>query len=242
MITFEQAVAQIDPNTGFPDVRPGSLFDQYTKQQDAALANMRATTVLTPEQQYMQANPDVLQFAADTARSEGIAPGADFGARTSQIAQEHFLDHGQSEGRASFDMADALGRPLSSFVNGMPPPSTDPLHTQPFPVATVTAPMTTFDQAAGQDVPVTMTGPTNYGAAPLPGQLPGYSFTGNPDFYANALGTMGGLLDDTSAYYAGQVPAAPTTAVQTGGYNFPELAMYPNANYAAGISPFIWTS
>ena len=101
--------------------------------------------------------------------------------------------------------------------------------------------MTGFDQTIGQDVPMNITGPTNYGPAPLPGQLPGYSFTANPDFYANSLGTMGGLLDDTSAYYAGQVPAAPTTAVQTGGYNFPELAMYPNANYAAGISPFIFT-
>tara|TARA_B100000963_G_scaffold317949_1_gene298707 strand:+ start:31 stop:756 length:726 start_codon:yes stop_codon:yes gene_type:complete len=240
MITFEQALAQIDPNTGFPDVRPGSLFDQYSKQQEASLANMRATTVLTPEQQYMQANPDVLQFAADTARSEGIAPGADFGARTSQIAQQHYLDRGQTEGRASFDMADELGRPLSSFVNGVFP-GADAINTQPFPVSTVTAPMATFDQTTGQDVQTNMTGPTNFGPAPLPGQLPGYSFTGNPDFYANALGTMGGLLDDTSAFYAGQVPAAPTTAVQTGGYNFPELAMYPNANYAAGISPFIFT-
>ena len=118
MITLEQALEQIDPNTGFPDVRPGSLFDQYSKQQEANLAAMRADThpvfganPLSPEQQYMQANPDVLQFAADAARSEGIAPGADFGARTSQIAQEHFLDHGQSEGRQSFNMADALGRP-----------------------------------------------------------------------------------------------------------------------------------
>ena len=240
MITFDQAVAQIDPNTGLPDVRPGSLFDQYTKHQEASLANMRATTVLTPEQQYMQANPDVLQHAVNTAAAEGIAPGADFGARTSQIAQQHYLDRGQTEGRASFDMADELGRPLSSFVNGVFP-GADAINTQPFPVSTVTAPMATFDQTTGQDVQTNMTGPTNYGPAPLPGQLPGYSFTGNPDFYANALGTMGGLLDDTSAYYAGQVPAAPTTAVQTGGYNFPELAMYPNANYAAGISPFIFT-
>ena len=240
MITFDQAIAQIDPNTVFPDVRPGSLFDQYTKQQEAALANMRATTVLTPEQKYMQANPDVLQFAADTARSEGIAPGPDFGVRTSQIAQQHYLDRGQTEGRQDFDMRDELGRPLSNFRNGVFQ-GIDPIQTEPFPVTTVTAPTTTFDATTGQEVQSTMTGPTNFGPAPLAGQLPGYSFTGNPDFYANALGTMGGLLDDTSAFYAGQVPAAPTTAVQTGGFNFPELAMYPNANYAAGISPFIFT-
>ena len=60
MITFEQALAQKDPNTGFVDVRPGSLFDQYTKQQDALLSNMRATTQLSPELTYLQNNPDVL--------------------------------------------------------------------------------------------------------------------------------------------------------------------------------------
>ena len=204
-------------------------FRQFAAQQEALLNNMRATTVLTPEQKYMQANPDVLQHAVNTAAAEGIAPGADFGARTQEIAAQHFMDAGASEGREGF------GLPLSNFG------ATDPVQTEPFPVTTVTAPMTTFDATTGQDVQTNMTGPTNYGPAPLPGQLPGYSFTGNPDFYANALGTMGGLLNDTSAYYAGQVPAAPTTAVQTGGYNFPELAMYPNANYAAGISPFIFT-
>ena len=225
---------------GVVDTSPGSAFAQYMQQQVNNQGTIRSMR-LSPELQYMQANPDVLQLAADTARSEGIAPGADFGARTSQIAQQHFIDHGQPEGRQHFDMVDALGRPLSNFVNGVFQ-GTSPVHTAPFPVTTVTAPTATFDSTTGQDVQSTMTGPTNYGSAPLPGQLPGYSFTGNPDFYANALGTMGGLLGDTSAYYAGQVPAAPTTAVQTGGYNFPELAMYPNANYAAGISPFIWTS
>ena len=47
-------------------------------------------------------------------------------------AQTHFLNHGQAEGRDSFGMQDALGNPLSSFVNGMPPPSTDPIQTEPF--------------------------------------------------------------------------------------------------------------
>ena len=236
MISVDDAY-RIDPATGEIDM---DLFKQFAQQQANNQATIRSME-LSPELRYMQANPDVLQFAADTARSEGIAPGADFGARTSQIAQQHFIDHGQPEGRQLFDMVDALGRPLSNFVNGAFQ-GTSPVHTAPFPVATVTAPMTAFDQTAGQDVPVTMTGPTNFGPAPLPGQLPGYSFTGNPDRFADELGTMGGLLDDTSAFYAGQVPAAPTTAVQTGGFNFPELAMYPNANYAAGISPFIWTS
>ena len=205
------------------------LFRRFSAQQKEALNNMRENTVSTPVQQYMQANPDVLEHAFNTAAAGGVDPGADFGARAQQAAAQHFIDHGVTEGREGF------GLPLSSFG------STDPVHTEPFPVASVTAPMTTFDPTTGQDTPSMMTGPTNYGPAPLPGQLPCYSFTGNPDLYANSLGTMGGLLNDTSAYYAGQVPAAPTTAVQTGGYNFPELARYPNANYAAGISPFIWT-
>ena len=247
MITFEQALAQKDPNTGFVDVRPGSLFDQYSKQQDALLSNMRATTQLSPELTYLQNNPDVLyDVGAQMANPNLVFDAAIIDGKTGKeraveaAARTHFLNHGQAEGRNSFGMADELGRPLSSFVNGVFP-GTDAINTQPFPTNTVTAPVETFDSTTGQDVQTNMTGPTNYGPAPLPGQLPGYSFTGNPDFYANALGTMGGLLDDTSAYYAGQVPAAPTTAVQTGGYNFPELAMYPNANYAAGISPFIFT-
>ena len=231
MITMEQAYAA-GPD-GKVDVSPGSVFQQYIAQQNAAKANVGPGCAyaesLPPAVKYMAAHPDVLGHATRTAAAEGIAPGADFGARTQQIAAEHFAGPGQAEGREGF------GLPLSSFG------STDPVQTEPFPVTTITAPMTGFDQTIGQDVPMNITGPTNYGPAPLPGQLPGYSFTANPDFYANSLGTMGGLLDDTSAYYAGQVPAAPTTAVQTGGYNFPELAMYPNANYAAGISPFIFT-
>ena len=236
MITMQQAYAA-GPD-GVVDVSPGSIFQQYIAQQNAAAAQVGPGSALanslTPEQKYMQANPDVLQHAVNTAAAEGIAPGADFGVRTQQIAAEHFAGPGQAEGREGF------GLPLSSFGGGQPA-NTMPVQTSPLPVIPVTAPMAGFDQTIGQDVPMNITGPTNYGPAPLPGQLPGYSFTGNPDFYANALGTMGGLLDDTSAYYAGQVPAAPITAVQTGGYNFPELAMYPNANYAAGISPFIFT-
>ena len=243
MITVEEAYTpgpdgQIDMNK----------FRQFAAQQEALLNNMRATTQLSPELTYLQNNPDVLyDVGAQMANPNLVFDAAIIDGKTGKeraveaAARAHFLDYGQSEGRNSFGMQDALGNPLSSFVNGMPPLSTDPIQTAPFPINTVTAPTETFNQTTGQDVQTNMTGPTNYGPAPLPGQLPGYSFTGNPDFYANALGTMGGLLDDTSAYYAGQVPAAPTTAVQTGGYNFPELAMYPNANYAAGISPFIFT-
>ncbi len=245
---YEDALASIDPNTGFVDVRPGSLWDQYSKQQAANIANMKATIQLSPELTYLQNNPRVLEDVGrqmanpDLFFDAGLIDGKTGKERAVEsAARQHFIDYGQSEGRDSFGMTDLQGNPLSSFVNGMPPPSTDPIQTSPFPVTTVTAPMTGFDQTTEQDVPMNITGPTNYGPAPLPGQLPGYSFTANPDFYADSLGTMGGLLDDTSAYYAGQVPAAPTTAVQTGGYNFPELAMYPNANYAAGISPFIFT-
>tara|TARA_Y100001973_G_scaffold87675_1_gene131955 strand:+ start:818 stop:1558 length:741 start_codon:yes stop_codon:yes gene_type:complete len=245
MITVEQAYAA-GPD-GKVDVSPGSVFQQFITQQNAAKAQVGPGSALaaslTPEQQYMQANPDVLNQISAMQRDPNLVLPAVVGARdnfAAEQARQHFLNSGQAEGRASFDMTDELGRPLSSFVNGVFP-GADAINTQPFPVSTVTAPMTTFDPTTGQDVQTNMTGPTNYGPAPMAGQLPGYSFTGNPDFYANALGTMGGLLNDTSAYYAGQVPAAPTTAVQTGGYNFPELAMYPNANYAAGISPFIFT-
>ena len=85
-------------------------------------------------------------------------------------------------------------------------------------------------------------GATNYGTAPLPGQLPGYSFTADPNQYARTLGNFGGLLNDTSPFYAGQVPVAPPAPTgPTGGYNFPELQNYPNANYNAGAFPIIYT-
>ena len=248
MITLEEAYA-INPATGQIDM---NKFRQFAAQQEAALNNMRATTVLAPAQQYMQANPDVLGHATRTAAAEGIAPGANFGARTQEVAARHFADAGASEGREGF------GLPLSNFT---PPPINyiedfEPVQPEPIPDTTVTAPVTTFDETTGQEVQINLTGPSNYPPAPLPSQLPGYSFTGNPDFYADALGTMGGLLGDTTAYYAGQIPAAPT--MQPGGsmypnanyagqvpaasgYNFPELARYPNANYASGAFPFIFT-
>lgn len=237
---YEDALASIDPNTGFVDVRPGSLWDQYSKQQEASLANMRATTQLSPELKYLQANPDVLGHATRTAAAEGIAPGEDFGLRTQQIAAQHFMNKGAEEGRNGF------GLPLSTV--GQPPEiSTMPIMTAPYnPVP----PNPTTPEIPGNPTMPggpTMPGMSNYGPAPLPGQLPGYSFTANPNQYANNLGNFGGLLDDTSPFYAGQVPIVPpggdfSDTQYRGGYSFPELNRYPNANYASGgFTPIIYT-
>jgi hypothetical protein len=226
MITVEEAYAA-GPD-GVVDVSPGSVFRQYMAQQEASLANMRATTQLSPELQYMAANPDVLGHATRTAAAEGIAPGADFGARTQQIAAQHFMDFGAEEGRNGF------GLPLSTV--GQPPPvTTMPINTAPF---------NPMPPSGGSTTPSisTMPGATMSFSAPLPGQLPGYSFTANPNQYANNLGTFGGLLDDTSPFYAGQVPVTPPPFTpQPSGYNFAELARYPNANYSAGVTPIIYT-
>lgn len=233
MITVEEAYA-IDPATGMVDM---AKFQQFIDQQNASLANMRATTQLTPAQQYMQANPDVLTHAVNTAAAEGIAPGADFGARTQQIAQQHFIDSGQAEGRQSF------GMPLSNINN--PPMDTTPVNTQPINVPVVTMPGSSISgdtTTADTSTVPTMTGPTNFAPAPMPGQLPGYSFTADPNQYARTLGNFGGLLNDTSPFYAGQVPVAPPApTAPTGGFNFPELQNYPNANYNAGAFPIIYT-
>lgn len=236
MITVEEAYA-IDPATGMVDM---AKFQQFIDQQNASLANMRATTQLTPAQQYMQANPDVLQHAVNTAAAEGIAPGADFGARTQQIAQQHFIDSGQAEGRQSF------GMPLSNINN--PPMDTTPVNTQPINLPVYPMPEIDYSGVSGDTTTAdtstvpTMSGPTNFAPAPLPGQLPGYSFTADPNQYARTLGNFGGLLNDTSPFYAGQVPVAPPApTAPTGGFNFPELQNYPNANYNAGAFPIIYT-
>ena len=222
MVTQAEAYA-IDPNTGSVNM---DLFRQYAAQQEASLANMRATVQLTPAQQYMQANPDVLGHATRTAAAEGIAPGEEFGLRTQQIAGQHFRESGNAEGRSGF------GLPLSMV--GQPPEIINtPIMTQP------------YLPPAGPTTPSIPTTPTmnNFGPAPQAGQIPGYSFTSNPAQYANTLGNFGGLLADTSPFYAGQVPTAPgATATQPAGYNIPELARYPNANYNAGaFTPIIYT-
>ena len=233
MITVEQAYAA-GPD-GVVDVSPGSVFQQYMAQQNAAAAQVGPGSALanslTPEQKYMAANPDVLGHATRTAAAEGIAPGADFGLRTQQIAAEHFAGLGQAEGREGF------GLPLSTV--GQPPPvSTTPINTAPFYSAPPSMGNTTPSIPGNPTMPME----TMNFSAPLPGQLPGYSFTADPNQYANNLGTFGGLLDDTSPFYAGQVPVTPPPFTpQPGGYNFPELARYPNANYNAGVTPIIYT-
>ena len=234
---YEDALASIDPNTGFVDVRPGSLWDQYSKQQEASLANMRATVQLTPEQKYMQANPDVLnQISAMQSALEPGASNAVKDNRAALAARQHFIDYGQAEGRDSF------GMPLSDF-GGEQPANTMPVQTQPFnPVVVQPDPNQSTGGTGANTMPNVMPAPMNLNA-PLPGQLPGYDFVGDVNRYANSIGNFGGLLQNTNPFYAGQVPGPATQATpQTGGYNAPELSMYPNANYAAGAFPIIFTS
>jgi len=238
MITVEQAYAA-GPD-GVVDVSPGSVFQQYIAQQNAAAAQVGPGSALanslTPAQKYMQANPDVLEHASKTAAAEGIASGADFGARTQQIAAEHFAGPGQAEGREGF------GLPLSSF-GGEQPANTMPVQTQPFnPVVVQPDPNQSTGGTGTNTAPNVMPAPMNLNA-PSPGQLPGYDFVGDVNRYANSIGNFGGLLQNTNPFYAGQVPGPATQSTpQTGGYNAPELSMYPNANYAAGAFPIIFTS
>ena len=236
---YEDALASIDPNTGSVDVRPGSLWDQYSKQQEANLANMRATVQLTPEQKYMQANPDVLNHISRVQRDPNLVLPAVVGAQedfAAGLARQHFIDHGQAEGRDSF------GMPLSDF-GGEQPANTMPVQTQPFnPVVVQPDPNQSTGGTGTNTTPNVMPAPMNFNA-PLPGQLPGYDFVGDVNRYANEIGNFGGLLQNTNPFYAGQVPGPATQATpQTGGYNAPELSMYPNANYAAGAFPIIFTS
>ncbi len=244
---YEDALASIDPNTGFVDVRPGSLWDQYSKQQEANLANMRATIQLSPELKYLQNNPDVLEDVGRQMANPNLAfDAALIDGKTGKeraveaAARQHFIDYGQAEGRDSF------GMPLSGF-GGEQPANTMPVQTQPFnPVVVQPDP----NQSTGgtgtntntNTMPNVMPAPMNLNA-PLPGQLPGYDFVGDVNRYANSIGNFGGLLQNTNPFYAGQVPGPATQATpQTGGYNAPELSMYPNANYAAGAFPIIFTS
>ncbi len=235
VISVEQAYA-LGPD-GKIDM---DLFQQFIEQQNVAKANVAPggayAESLPPEVKYMAAYPDVLKHAVNTAAAEGIAPGADFGARTQQIAAEHFAGPGQAEGRDSF------GMPLSGF-GGEQPANTMPVQTQPFtPVVVQPDPNQSTGGTGATTTPNVMPAPMNLNA-PLPGQLPGYDFVGDVNRYANSIGNFGGLLQNTNPFYAGQVPGPATQATpQTGGYNAPELSMYPNANYAAGAFPIIFTS
>lgn len=238
MITVEQAYAA-GPD-GVVDVSPGSVFQQFIAQQNAAAAQVGPGSALanslTPEQKYMAAHPDVLGHATRTAAAEGIAPGEEFGLRTQQIAAQHFMNQGAAEGREGF------GMPLSGF-GGEQPANTMPVQTQPFnPVVVQPDPNQSTGGTGTNTAPNVMPAPMNLNA-PLPGQLPAYDFVGDVNRYANEIGNFGGLLQNTNPFYAGQVPGPATQATpQTGGYNAPELSMYPNANYAAGAFPIIFTS
>lgn len=237
MITSAQAYAA-GPD-GRVDTSEGSLFRQYMAQQDAAKAAIGPGSAfansLTPEQQYMQANPDVLnQISAMQSALEPGASNAVKDNRAALAARQHFIDYGQTEGRDSF------GMPLSGFTTGGQPANTIPVQTQPFnPVMPDVQIQPDPNNIAGGSPSMP---PQNF-TAPIPGQLPGYDFVGDVNRYANEIGNFGGLLANTNPFYAGQVPGPATQAnPQTGGYNAPELSMYPNANYAAGAFPIIFTS
>ena len=241
MITVEQAYAA-GPD-GKVDVSPGSVFQQYIAQQNAAKAQVGPGSALanslTPEQKYMQANPDVLNQISAMQRDPNLVLPAVVGAKddyAAGLARKHFIDYGQAEGRDSF------GMPLSGF-GGEQPANTMPVQTQPFnPVVVQPDPNQSTGGTGTNTAPNVMPAPMNLNA-PLPGQLPGYDFVGDVNRYANSIGNFGGLLQNTNPFYAGQVPGPATQATpQTGGYNAPELSMYPNANYAAGAFPIIFTS
>ena len=107
MITVEQAYA-LGPD-GKVDVSPGSVFQQFIAQQNAAKAQVGPGSALanslTPEQKYMQANPDVLNQISAMQRDPNLVLPAVVGARdnfAAEQARQHFIDHGQAEGRDSF--------------------------------------------------------------------------------------------------------------------------------------------
>ncbi len=242
MITSEQAYAA-GPD-GIVDISPGSVFQQYIAQQNANKANVGPGSAyaasLTPEQNYMAENPDVLNQISAMQNDPNLVLPAVVGARddfAAQQARQHFIDYGQAEGRDSF------GMPLSGFTTGEQPANTMPVQTQPFnPVVIQPDPSQSTGGTGTNTAPNIMPAPMNLNA-PLPGQLPGYDFVGDVNRYANSIGNFGGLLQNTNPFYAGQVPGPATQATpQTGGYNAPQLSMYPNANYAAGAFPIIFTS
>jgi hypothetical protein len=246
-ITVDQAYA-IDPATGQVDM---DLFRQFAHQQQGANASNSlgagssiGNPMLTLGQQYMAGNADVQQDAISRANAEGLFTGDAFSNRLDEIALQHFNLFGVADGRTGFGYtppaADSFSpnqgsqdSTLSNFAN--------PVQTQPY-----TQPSTAGMPASmGQEIAQTLPGASPGSAAnnaPLPGQMPGYDFTGDINRYANEIGNFGGLLNNLDSFYAGQVPSAPTMSPMTGGYNAPELSRYPNANYASGAFPIIWTS
>jgi hypothetical protein len=238
MITVEQAYA-LGPD-GRVDM---DLFQRFIDQQNVNKANVGPNSALaaslTPEQKYMQANPDVLNqiSAMQNDPSLGQRSDEEKNVFAAEQARQHFIDYGQAEGRDSF------GMPLSGFTTGQQPANTMPVQTQPFNPVVVQPDSNQSTGGTGTNTaPNVMPAPMNLNA-PLPGQLPGYDFVGDVNRYANSIGNFGGLLQNTNPFYAGQVPGPATQAMpQTGGYNAPELSMYPNANYAAGAFPIIFTS
>ena len=75
-------------------------------------------------QGYLAANPDVLDHATRVARSQGVAPGAEFQRIVENTAREHYRDFGVREGRkiAGFP---SLGNPLMlDEVRRLLPPRT----------------------------------------------------------------------------------------------------------------------
>ena len=63
---------------------------------------------------YLSVNPQVMQQAKSATRAAGIEPGADFTANMNRLAQEHYDNFGQAEGRAP-DKATAA-EPMSDTI------------------------------------------------------------------------------------------------------------------------------
>lgn len=170
---------------GVVDTSPGSLFDQYSKQQAAFNANMSVAPgnpTLTMGQQYMAANPDVQQDAIARANAEGLTGGDAFSNRLDEIAFEHFNAYGRPEGRSGFGYT-------APNPNSFAPSPTDGM---PFTPGSGSGSMPGGGFGAGQ--------PTSGGPAFT---QPTFDFSSFNDSLNTALGNFNGLLDSYDSMLGG---------------------------------------
>jgi len=65
---------------------------------------------------YLSVNPQVMQQAKSATRAAGIEPGAEFTANMNRLAQEHYDNFGQAEGRSAD--ASTAPAPMSDTIRG----------------------------------------------------------------------------------------------------------------------------
>lgn len=213
MITMEEAY-RAGPD-GVVDISPGSLFDQYRRQQsgelglgglNAEVGQSAGNPQLTLGQQYMAGNADVMNHAIATAQAEGLTGGDAYSNRLDEIALEHFNTFGRNEGRTGY----GYSAPASGTFN--PSPNDTPSFAPP------------LSSVGGGNQ--TMPPPAN---TMQPSNQMGYDFNGVNSQFQNALGNFGGLLDSFGSLTGGLLSGLQNNQTANAAYN--PYQGYPNANY-----------